>query len=253
MTSLSIAAVVFACAFGGAILGIILRTLLPEHHLNSDSKDVVKLGTGLIATMSALVLGLLIASAKSGFDQQRTGFQQIAANFVLLDRTLAFYGPESKTARDALRRTVATMLDRLWPVDGSPGSGMDAAEITAAGGELYAAVRDLSPGNDAQRSIQAQALQLSTDMARTRWLTSQQDASSIPTAFLVVLILWLSVLFTSFGLFSPRNATVIAMLFVCAVSVAGAVFLIVDLDQPFDGLIQISNGPFRKALSQLGQ
>lgn len=253
MTSLAVAAVVFVCAFGGAMLGSFLRARLPEHHLNSESRDVVKLGTGLIATLSALVLGLLIASAKSGFDQQRTGFQQIGSNFVVLDRALARYGPESKAARDALRRTVVSMLDRLWPDDNSSASRLDAAEITAAGAAMYGAIRDLAPGNDAQKSIQDQALQISADMARTRWLMSQQDDSSIPIAFLVVLIFWLSVLFSSFGLFSPRNATVVAMLFVCALSVAGAVFLIADLDQPFDGLIQISDAPLRKALSQLGQ
>lgn len=253
MTSLSVAAVVLVCTFGGAILGIFIRGALPEHHLSNDSKDVVKLGTGLIATLSALVLGLLVASAKSGFDQQRTGFQQIASNFVLLDRTLAQYGPQSKAARDALRRTVASMLDRLWPDDSSAASRLDDAEITAAGGVLYGAIRNLAPNNDTQKSIQAQALQISTDMARTRWLMSQQDDSSIPIAFLVVLIFWLSVLFTSFGLFSPKNASVVAVLFVCALSVAGAVFLIADLDQPFDGLIQISASPLRKALSHLGQ
>jgi hypothetical protein len=111
--SMGVGGIVFACTFGGALVGMLLRATLPVHHLSSDSKDVVKLGTGLIATLSALVLGLLIASAKSSFDAQRTGFQQLSANLVMLDRALARYGPETKDAREALRQLVASAIDRL--------------------------------------------------------------------------------------------------------------------------------------------
>ncbi len=108
MGSIAIGGIVFACTFGGALVGMMLRAVLPEHHVSPDSKDVVKLGMGLIATLAALVLGLLIASAKSSFDGQRTGFQQLAANLVLLDHALARYGPETKGAREALRRLVTS-------------------------------------------------------------------------------------------------------------------------------------------------
>jgi hypothetical protein len=251
--SLIVAAIVFACTFGGAVFGMLLRALLPEPHLSSESKDVMKMGTGLIATISALVLGLLIASAKSTYDTQRTGFQQAAANFVLLDRTLAQYGPEAKPVRDLLRRTVSALIDRLWPTDGSKAAGLDAAEITELGGGIAKALRDLSPSTDLQRALQAQALQIYGEVVRSRWHLAQLDDSSIPTPFLVVLVFWLFVLFTSFGLYSPLNATVITVHFVCALSVAGALFLIVDLSQPFQGVFQISSTPFRKALGLLGQ
>jgi hypothetical protein len=250
---LVIAGIVFACTFGGAALGMFLRTVLPEPHLSADSKDVVKLGTGLVATMAALVLGLLTASAKSAYDAQRAGFQQAAANLVLLDRTLAQYGPEAKPARDVLRRTVAALIERLWPVDGSRPTGLDSADITEVGGALIKAVRDLKPEIDAQKTLQAQALQIGTDLGRTRWLLSQQEENPLPLPFLVVLVFWLFVLFTSFGLFSPWNGTVLVVMFVCALSVAGALFLIVDLGQPFQGVFQISGAPLRRALSQLGQ
>ena len=194
--------------------------MLPDPHLSSDSKDVIKMGTGLIATMSALVLGLLIASAKSTLDAQRTGFQQMATNVVLLDRTLARYGPEATPARGMLRETVAAAIDRLWPADRSPAAGLDSPEITVNGNALYEAIRDLSPKTDAQRASQAQAIQIAADMARTRWLLSQRDDGSIPKPFLAILVFWLSVLFISFGLFSPRNATVIVVLVICALSVA---------------------------------
>jgi hypothetical protein len=251
--SLNIAAIVFACAFGGAAFGMLLRAVLPEPHLSNDSKEVMKMGTGLIATISALVLGLLIASAKSSYDGQKTGYQQMAANFVLLDRRLAQYGPEAKPARDLLRRAVSTLIDRLWPADGSRVSGLDATEITELGGAVLKAVRELAPRTDVERSLQSQALQIGGELARLRWSLSQQEDSAIPTPFLVVLVFWLFVLFTSFGLYSPRNATVITVHCVCALSVAGALFLIVDLGQPFQGMFQIPSTPFQKALAQFGQ
>ena len=237
MDSLIVAAIVFACTIGGAALGMMLRAVLPDTHLSSDSKDVVKMATGLIATLSALVLGLLVASAKGTFDAQKTGFQQIAANFVLLDRTLAQFGPDAKHARELLRRTVSTLIDRLWPADGSKAAGLDAMEITELGGELLSAIQNLSPTTDLQKSLQSQALQIGAEMARTRWHLSQQEDGSIPTPFLVVLVFWLFVLFTSFGLLSPRNATVStdALLVECAF-VAAHLFLIVDLGQPFQGV-----------------
>jgi hypothetical protein len=251
--SIAIGGIVFACTFVGALAGMGLRAVLPEHHVSPESKDVVKLGMGLIATLAALVLGLLIASAKSSFDAQRTGFQQLAANLVLLDRALTRYGPETKDAREALRRLVASTIERLWPEDVSMASGLEASSITASGGKLIDQIRDLTPKNDGQRWAQSQALQLTTELARSRWLMIEQNESAIPTPFLVVVVFWLTILFTSFGLFSPWNSTVVATLLVCALSVAGAVFLIVDLDQHFGGLIQISSTPLRNALSQIGQ
>jgi hypothetical protein len=250
---MAIGGIVFACTFGGALAGMLLRVALPAHHLSNESKDVVKMGTGLLATLSALVLGLLIASAKGSFDAQRAGFQQLSANLVLLDRALARYGPETKDAREALRRLVAATIERLWPQDASQASGLDASPITVNGGMLIDRIRELAPKNEGQRWAQSQALQISTDLAKTRWLLVEQGDSAIPTPFLVVVVFWLAVLFMSFGLFAPPNPTVIATLLVCALSVAGAVFLIEDLDQPFDGLIQLSSTPLRNALSQFGR
>jgi hypothetical protein len=253
MNSIVIGGIVFASAFGGALVGMFLKRALPESHLRPDSKEVIRLGTGLIATMAALVLGLLVGAAKTSFDVERSGFQQLALNVVLLDRTLAHYGPDTKQAREELRNSVTTVIDCLWPTDGSPSSGMADARITARSGALYDAVRGLSPADDSQRALQTQALQISADLARNRWQLGQRDDGSLPIPFLVVLAFWLFVLFTSFGLFSPPNVTVVAVLFICAMSVGGAVFLIVDLDQPFDGLVQISSVSLRDALANLGQ
>jgi hypothetical protein len=253
LNSITIAAVVFACAFGGAAIGIFLRTVLPEPHLTTESKDVLKLTMGLVASMTALVLGLLVASATGEYNTQKNGFQQLAANINLLDRTLARYGPEAAKARAVLRRGIASFLDHNWPGSGSQSSGLEAAELTADGNTMFDAIQDLSPTDARQRASQAQAQQIFADLARTRFLLSQQDDPSIPRPFLVVLGFWLFVLFTSFGLVSPWNSTVVMALFFGSLSVACAVFLIVDLDQPFEGLIQISSTPLRNVLSHLGQ
>ena len=252
MSPMAISWVVFACVFGGALLGMLLRNVLPEHHMNAESKDVVKLGMALIATMSALVLGLLIASAKSSYDAQSGEVTQMSANIIQLDRTLARYGSETKEARDVLRRT-ALSLDRDWSEGRSRSEKLDSTQMRAGAASFYEKIQELAPRNDLQRSLQAQALQVAFDIGRTRSLLLEQAGSSIPTPFLVVMVFWLAVIFTSFGMFAPYNATVIATLFVCALSVSGAIFLILELDSPFAGLMQISNTPLRNAVAHLGQ
>jgi hypothetical protein len=250
MSSMAISWVVFACVFGGALLGMLLRPVLHERHLGTDSKDLVRMGMGLIATMSALVLGLLIASAKSSFDAQRSELAQMSANVILLDRVMAHYGPEMKEPRDLLRHFVTSTLDRIWPEDPSRPAQV---QPTGASEVLYDKIQELAPKNEAQRSLQAQALKTSIDIGQTRWLLFAQKGSSIPLPFLVVLVFWLTILFASFSLFAPPNVTVICTLLVCALSVSGAIFLILELDRPFEGLIQISSDPLRSALAQLGK
>lgn len=251
MSSMAVSWIVFACVFGAALLGFFLRAALPEPHLSTDSKDLVKLGIGLIATMAALVLGLLIASAKGSYDKQRSELTQMSTNIILLDRVLAHYGPETKEARNLLRHSVVRVLDQMWPEDGSRIAQLDPM---AAGGEaLYDQLLALSPQNEAQRSLQAKALGITVDIGRTRWLMFEQQGSSIPMPFLVMVAFWLTIIFLSFSLFAPPNATVVATLLVCAVSVSGAIFLILQLDRPFEGLIQISSAPLRSALEHLGQ
>jgi hypothetical protein len=251
MSPTSIAWIVLLCVFGGALLGVVLRLVLPAHHLTADSKDVIKLATGLTATMAALVLALLIAAAKSSYDVQRNELTQISANIILLDRVLAHYGPETREARDLLRHTVAGMIDRIWPENRS---GVAELTPTAASAEgFYDKIQELSPQNEVQRALQAQALKMSIDLGQVRWLLFEQGGRSIPMPFLVLLIFWMTIIFISFGLFAPPNGTVIATLFLCALSVSGAIFLILELDRPFGGLVQISSAPLRNAMAQLGK
>jgi hypothetical protein len=246
VSAIGIGLIVLVCVFGGSLLGMFLHTILPEHHLSADSKDVIKLGMGLTATMSALVLALLTNSAKGSFDTQRNELTQMAANIILLDRILAHYGPETKDARDLLKGTVANMITRMWPEEGSaPLLEPVAAEA------FYDKIQSLSPQNEVQRALQGQALKMSVDIGQARWLLFEQGGRSIPMPFLVLLIFWVTVIFLSFGLFAPRNATVIVTLFLCALSLSGAIYLILELDHPFGGLVQISSAPLRSALSQI--
>ena len=202
MSGLATAWIVFACVCCGALLGMLLRRVLPEDHLNNDSKDVVKLGMGLVATMAALVLGLLVAAAKDQYEAQRDGLDQISAKLILVDAGLAQYGPETAGARELLRRTVAAALDRIWPQDSSQASSLTAPDTTAGGRAVYGLVQKLSPQNDMQSRIQSQVLQLLQELGQTRWLlAAQQESRAVPLPFLMILVFWLTVLFASFELF----------------------------------------------------
>jgi Protein of unknown function (DUF4239) len=260
MSPLVISGIVFAIVFAGALFGVLVRTRLPQHHLNPESKDVVKLTMGVLGTMTALVLGLLIGSAKGSYDAQRGGVSQLAANVLVLDRTLALYGketqgtPEAKKtqeARELLRASLADLLRRTWPEEHAQ------AEQGGTEGryeEVYERILALEPKTDAQRTLQGQALKIVADTGQLRWnLSAQQKASSIPTPFLVVMVFWLALILGSFGLFAPANPTALLSLAVCALAVSSAIFLILELDRPFGGIIQISGEPLRAALDQLGR
>jgi hypothetical protein len=251
MNSAMIAALVFACLFGAGLLGVRIRAMLPEDHQNPETKDAVKVGMGLVATMAALVLGLLVASTKGAYDTQKSEVTQMAAKIVFLDRVLANYGSESAESRDLLRRSVESAMNRMWP-DKKSSQAAQLDPSVSSGEGFFNSIQKLSPQNDVQRSLKAQATQIATDLGQMRWLLFEQTESSISLTMLIVLICWLAVIFISAGLFAPPNATVVVALMLAALSVAGAIFLIMELDMPFDGVIQISQRPMQNALIHLG-
>jgi Protein of unknown function (DUF4239) len=247
MNAIVLSCITFACITGGALLGM----FLPGHHLSTDDKDVVRLGTGLIGTIAALVLGLLIASAKGSYDTQSTQVTQMTSNIVLLDNLLAEYGPEANEVRNLLRQGVPVLADRMWRENSSDGAKARPFEVSSVSDAFFVKLQQLSPQNDSQRSLQGRAIQIATDIAQTRLLLFAQRNNSIPMPFLVVLIFWLTIIFGSFGLFAKPNATVLGSLFVFALSAAGAIYLVLELGQPFSGLMQISSAPLRSALMPL--
>jgi len=249
----AIGLIVFVFVFGGAVLVMYLRAVLPEDHFSNESKDVVKLGTGLIATMTALVLGLMTASAKNSFDAQDALVKNVAADVLTLDRVLARYGPETKEIRDSIRRLVAARIDEIWPADGSRPVRLDpstgAPELEGIADRIHA----LSPHDETQWRLQRRAMDITEGLLKSRWLMFGGISATVLAPFLVALVFWLTVTFMSFGLFAPRNATVIMVIFLCALSVSSVVFLILEMDNAFEGVIKVSDATMQYALSHLGQ
>jgi hypothetical protein len=251
-SSITASWLVFGCTVVSALIGVRLQRFVPEHHISEQSKDTVKLGMGLIGTMAALVLALLIASANSYHDLQNTEVTELSSDFVLLDRTLARYGPETKEARSQIPITINNVLVQTWSKDAFRSENLDRAFGPSAE-KFYADLSQLQPRSDFQRAVYAQTLEIGMELGRKRSLLLEQSGGSISTPFLVVLVLWLSLIFFSFGLFAPPNMTVVGVLLACALSVAAAIFLILELDHPFQGLMEISSAPLRNALVHLGK
>ena len=253
MSSLTIGLISAASIFGGSLLGMGLQRLLPGHHLSKETQDVVKLSAGTIATLTALVLGLLVSSAKSSFDTMNTGVVQNGAKIILLDRTLARYGPEAKPAREQLKRSTAAGIEAVWPTQKTGVPALTALE-RANGVELVQdKLRELAPQTDVQRQLLAQAQQITGDLTQTRWLLLEEAQTQLPASLLVILVFWLTLLFVSFGLFAPTNATALTVLGVGACAIAAAIFLVLELNQPLGGIIKISSAPLVNALQHLGQ
>jgi hypothetical protein len=247
--SLVVGMAVFLFVFGGALGGMLVRRMLPDHHRTKETEDVIKLGMGVVATMSALVIGLLIASAKSAFDTKDAEVKQLAGNMILLDRQLAQYGPEGKEARDLLREYAVYKMASTWPEESHGPIKADGWTLLE---DVQRRLRALTPASDGQRWLQTRALEIAGELAQTRWLLYAQMVSPVPTAFLVVLVLWLTLIFASFGLFAPSNGTALIALGLSSLSIAGAIFLILEMAVPFSGLIQIPSTPMHEALSLLG-
>lgn len=239
--------------FAGALLGMGLRRLLPGHHLTKETQDIVKLSAGMVATLTALVLGLLVSSAKNSFDTMNTGIVQASAKLILADRALARYGPETKDARDQLKRGIAAGIEMIWPMERTDEPALTAFERANSLELVQDKLRDLTPQDDAQREVLAQARQIVGDLGQIRWLLIEQEQNQLPLPLLLVLVFWLTLLFVSFGLFAPPNATALTVLFVGACAVSAAIFLVLELNRPLEGFVRISNAPLRNALQHLGK
>ena len=255
MNPTSIGIITFAFAFGGVVLGLWLRSALPKHHLDADSKDSVKLGIGLIATMTALILGLVTASAKNSFDAIDGAVKETAVQLLSLDRVLARYGPETGQIRAGLKQAVGERIDMIWPKGSSRPVSLDptTADLAPRVEALADAIRSLKPHDDLQRALQTRAVDLAERVLEARWLGMARAQASVPMPFLVVLLFWITATFASFGMFAPRNGTVIVVLFLCALSIGGAMFLMLELDGPFDGLLRVSPDPLRFAYTHINR
>ncbi len=249
MITISLAAILFLFLVGVTLLGARLRRLVPAEHLSADSKDAVKLALGLVATMTAILLGLLVSSAKSSFDTARSEVMQMAAKIALLDRVLMLYGPQTADARHALRDSVAEGVRRTWPADGRRPAQLEPNE--EMGDAVYVAISRLAPQDDAQRALKTEATTLIVQLAEIRTLVRAQAVSSVSKPLLIALVIWLVVIFLGFSLLAPANATNTLALMAGAFSVACAVFIILDLDHPFAGVVRIPSEPMIRTLDHL--
>lgn len=250
MSPPTISLIVLLCIFGGTLLGFFLHRVLPEKQLCPESRQAVNLGMGIIGTMSALVLGLLVASAKGTYDAQNDALIEVSAKVIFLDQTLRDYGPEAQQTRIALRQSVETVIHTLWPQTRTAQQHFEAGKNIPL---VYRYIEQLRPQNDDQRAAKDRAMTTVVSLMQTGFLAAVQQTVSISTPLLVVLVFWLTINFISLGLFAPPNGTVIATLFLCALAVSGAVLLILELYHPFGGLIHVSSAPMQVALERLSQ
>jgi hypothetical protein len=235
---------------GATAFGILLNRVLPAHHLSKESKEIIHLGIGVIVTLTALVLGLLVASAKNSFDTKSDEIRHASVRIIMADRLLRQMGPPGAGSRQLLRRWIDDNAAAIWTPEGRR---VPAEQGVVEWTKFHDSLRTIVPIDDVQRSLQAKIVELVDDLAETRWLLTEQTASSIQTPFLLVVVLWLGIIFASFGLFSPRNWTVYSVIGLSALSLSTAVFLILELDQPFSGAIRISNAPLQVLLREVSR
>ncbi len=245
--------VILVCMLCGMALGSYLRLVLPDDHTRADSKDILMSSAGMMATLIALIIGLLVTSAKGNYDNTTLGITQTGAKIISLDYYLSNYGPDAKVERELVRQATAAAIERVWTNESTQGADLTKMEAATEMADVYSKIRELSPQNDSQKYLQIQALQISADMMQSRWMLIEQSQTNLPRIFLVVLTFWLTVLFAQFGLLAPRNLTAKSALFICALSVSGAIYLILELNNPLEGTIKVSSAPLHKALSLIGK
>ena len=257
MSPTVVAVIAFCFSFGGALLGIWLATSVRWRPKAEDgtAKDTVKLAIGLVSTMTALVLGLVTASAKNSYDQMDSAVKQASINLLALDRALARYGPEAKDIRTQLKAVAEVRVDTIWPGSAPEQRGMarPAAGAPSTVEALVDSIRSLAPGNELQSALKTRAVELAEDGLQLRWLAMASAETDVPAAFLVIVIFWLTVIFASYGLYAPRSLAVMTALVVSALSVACALFLVLELGSPFSGAIAVSDQPLLRALALMNR
>jgi len=235
------------------MMGLSLGKVLPDRHLDNEAKDIVKLTTGLIATLSALVLGLLVSSAKGTFDQVNSVLTQNAVKIVVLDRVLAQYGPETSELRAQLKKSYTESTGELTSDDRVQLKKWDSVLGVKRLESGQFALRALTPKNEAQQELRSRAIQLSDEIASSRWFLIIQREGTISVPLLVIMVFWLCVIFAAWGVFSPRNLVVVVALLAASLSVSGATFLILEMDTPLSGWIRVSTIPIQKAIEHLDE
>lgn len=252
MSAITIGMFAAACVFAGGLLGLNANRFLPKHHLTKETQEVVRLGTGTISVLASLVLGLLIATAKTASDTTDRELRGYAADLIVLDSVLRQYGADAAAPRQLLRRYTARTLQDVWPRSADAFAGLDETSAAALLGQTEQAIRALKPADAEQQWQRDTALQTVVSLLRQRWLLIEQAGPSVHPVVLGVLICWVVAIFVSFGLNAPRNSTVMAAFLICSLAIGAAVFLVLEMDSPFAGVLRISDRPMQRALAAMG-
>ena len=250
MNTINASLLVAAFVFGGSFAGLFLHRLLPEQHMAKETQEAIKLSTGMLSVLASLVLGLLIATAKGSYDTTDRAIRSYAAELAMLNETLRDYGGVASVPRDLLRRYTEIMLKDCWPDDGKP-AALENDESRKLLEQVRGSIRGLKPIDQGQKSLQDAATEINMNLLRQRWLLIEQQGSSVQSVVMVILVSWVTMIFTSFGLNAPRNGTVMASFLIAALAIGGAVFLILEMDRPLDGVMRISSWPVRNVLDQM--
>jgi hypothetical protein len=249
LSAVAVGLTAFGLILASIGIGLLMRYWVPESHISGDSKEVIRLATALIGTMAAVVLALLFASTRTSFEVTNSSVGRMTTSIIELDHMLQEYGPEGQALRKALRQDVVAIVGSIWQDDASA-KQMD---HNAPGGQVrvLTMLRQMTPANPLQAAVQARALSVSGDLEQTRLSLIAQPTDSISKPFVIVLVLWLCFIFLSFSMSAKANTTLVVILVICAFSASSAIYLILELEQPFDGLMQIPNTAFRNALQPL--
>lgn len=245
-------ALLFACAvLCGALMGRAARRWLPASHLDTDTKDMVKIGVGFLATLAALVLGLVVASAKSTFDTRTQQVQAAAAKVIQLDLTLRRIGAPADAVRAKLHALLAFKLEQLE--NGTYGEALvkDVTGAHAGADALQDEIALAVSRDPAHAAGWAKVDQLGGETGQIIAQASAQSGSSIMTPMLVLLGLWFTIIMAGWNLVSPHNGTTLTVNLLCAVSLAAAILLLLEMDRSFSGMVTVSSAPLRLALTHV--
>lgn len=251
MSAIIVSLLVAAAVFAGGLLGLHLHRVVPERSLSQDTQDVVRLGTGMLSVLASLVLGLLIATVKTAYDTTDTAVRSYSADLIVLDETLRDYGETALEPRRLLRDYTTLLQRTIWPEHGGSAFLLERRESGAIMEHVREAIRRLTPIDAGQRWLMDQALGQSTALLRQRWLMIERAGPSVRPVVIVVLVSWIVVIFLSFGLNAPRNAIVYAAFGVCALAIGSSIFIVLQYDSPFHGVMRISSQPVLSALEHM--
>ena len=252
--------IVFVVLIGSAGCGRLLLRWLPERHRTRDTFQFTELVSNLLVTFTALILGLLTASVNTSFEKAETDLRSFGAEMIRLTNGLDEAGPATLPIRVMLRTYTASAIATTWPEEPAPsglyikGVGEQSVESEALGrllGQVEHSLRRLPVADDIQRLLKSDCLTRLNDLMNQRWRLIGEAHSIVPMPFYRMMLFWLVVVFLSFGMSAPRNWVTTTYVVMVALCMAGAVFVMLELDGPLDGVIKVASAPLRDALHQL--